>query len=117
MEYLTCIGLDAIWARTVLLTTRLKRGLNEIPGVRLITPLSPEQSAAVVGFNLDDWQPPHVRDALRKRWRIVVKAFNTTRQGLRASVPFFLLEEEIDLLLHALATLASEGPGLPTADS
>ncbi|MDE3258915.1 MAG: aminotransferase class V-fold PLP-dependent enzyme [Gemmatimonadota bacterium] len=117
VEYLTCIGLDAIWARTVVLTTRLKRGLNEIPGVRLITPLSPEQSAAVVGFNLDGWQPLHVRDALRKRWRIVVKAFNTTRQGLRASVPFFLLEEEIDLLLHALATLASEDPGRPSAGS
>ncbi|MDE2999319.1 MAG: aminotransferase class V-fold PLP-dependent enzyme [Gemmatimonadota bacterium] len=111
VEYLTGIGLEAIWARTATLTTRLKQGLSEIPGVRLFTPLRPEQSAAVVGFNLDGWQPPDVRDALRSRWRIVVKAFDTTRRGLRASVPFFLLEEEIDLLLRAVATLASEGPG------
>lgn len=111
VEYLTGIGLEAIWARTASLTTRLKQGLNEIPGVRLLTPVRPEQSAAVVAFNLDGWQPPDARDTLRRRWRIVVKAFNAARSGLRASVPFFLLEEEIDLLLDALGTLASEGPG------
>ena len=110
VEYLADVGLDAIWARTAALTTRLKQGLNEIPGVTLFTPLSSEQSGAVVGFSLEGRHPPEVRDALRRRWRIVVKAFNTTRHGLRASVPFFLLEEEIDLLLDALATLAAEGP-------
>ncbi len=110
VEYLSDIGLEAIWARTVALTTRLKQGLSGIPGVTLFTPLSSGLSAAVVGFNLEGWRPPDVRDALRGRWRIVVKAFNTTRHGLRASVPFFLLEEEIDLLLDALGTLASEGP-------
>ncbi|MDE2889696.1 MAG: aminotransferase class V-fold PLP-dependent enzyme [Gemmatimonadota bacterium] len=116
VEYLTGIGLEAVWARTATLTTRLKQGLNEIQGVRLFTPVSPGQSAALVAFNLDGWQPPDVRDALRRRWRIVVKAFDTTRRGLRASVPFFLLEEEIDLLLSSLAVLASEGPG-PSAKS
>lgn len=116
VEYLASIGLEAIWARTATLTTRLKQGLNEIPGVRLFTPAGPEQSAALVAFNLDGWQPPDARDALRRRWRIVVKAFDTTRRGLRASVPFFLLEEEIDLLLDALATLASEGPGQSAED-
>ena len=110
VKYLVNIGLEAIWARTAALTTRLKQGLNEIPGVTLFTPMSPERSGAVVGFDLRGWQPTDVKDALRGRWRIVVKAFNTTRHGLRASVPFFLLEDEIDLLLDALATLASESP-------
>ena len=110
-EYLAAIGLDAIWARTVALTTRLKQGLTEIPGVRVFTPLSAELSAALVGFDMAGWRPPDVRDALRRRWRIVLKAFETTRPGLRASVPFFLEEQEIDLLLEALATLAAEGPG------
>ena len=93
------------------LTTRLKQGLTEIPGVRVFTPLSAELSAALVGFDMAGWRPPDVRDALRRRWRIVLKAFETTRPGLRASVPFFLEEHEIDLLLKALATLAAEGPG------
>lgn len=108
--YLENIGLDAIWARTAALTTRLKQGLTGIPGVRVFTPTSAGQSAAVVAFDMEGWRPEDVRDALRRRWRIVVKAFSSTRRGLRASVPFFLLEEEIDLLLGALTTLASEGP-------
>jgi selenocysteine lyase/cysteine desulfurase len=38
----------------------------------------------------------------------VIKALPHGREGLRASLAFFLLEEEIDALLDALTTLAQE---------
>lgn len=111
LNYLSRIGLDPIWSRTVALTTRLKTGLKQTPGVRLMTPESPDLSAALVTFQVAGWDGFAIQDAMRRRWNIVIKGFDNVYQGVRTSVPFFLLEEEIDLLLRAVRTLASEGPG------
>lgn len=108
LDYLTGFGLDAIWDRTSLLTTRLKNGLLAIPGVHLLTPTSPERSAALVTFEMDGWDGVDVRDVMRDRWNMIIKAIIHLGPGLRASVPFFLLEDEIDLLLEKVAVLARE---------
>lgn len=108
LDYLTGFGLDAIWDRTSALTTRLKTGLLAIPGVKLLTPKSSERSAALVTFEMDGWEGVDVRDVMRERWHIVIKAIIHLGPGLRASVPFFLLEDEIDLLLEKVAILAQE---------
>jgi cysteine desulfurase/selenocysteine lyase len=108
LDYLSKIGLDAIWERTAALTRRLKAGIQDIPGGRLLTPDAPPRSAALVSFELEGINGVHVRDALRKRWRIVIKAIPHVGPGLRASVPFFLLEDEIDLLIEKLTVLAKE---------
>ncbi len=105
VEYLDEIGLDAVWKRTTQLTARLKDGLSQIDGLRLITPTSPEASAALVSFRVDGLDVFDIQDALRRRWNIVLKAFRTTQDGLRASVPFFMLEQEIDLLVSAVRAL------------
>ncbi len=106
--YLADIGLEPIWDRTVVLTSRLKAGLREVPGVTLITPERPDMSAALVSFEVAGWDVNDLRERLRSDWNLVTKAFKTTRDGLRASVPFFLLEAEIDLLVGAVASLAVE---------
>jgi len=108
MDYLTEIGLDAIWDRTGGLTTRLKDGLKEISEVTLVTPESPDRSAALVTFEVQGWDGPDFRDTLRERWNILIKGFDHLRNGLRTSVPFFLLGEEIDLLLEKIDMLAKE---------
>ena len=108
LNYLSQIGLDAIWERTAALTTRLKAGIRAIPGCTLLTPEAPAQSAALVSFELAGWQGVDVQDALRKRWNIALKAMPHHGPGLRTSVPFFLLETEIDLLIEKLAILANE---------
>ena len=92
---------------------RLKVGLKGLPGVTLLTPESPVVSAALVSFQVSGWDEMALRDALRARWSIIIKGFQTSTHGLRASVVFFLLEEEIDLLLEALGTLIEEGPAGP----
>ena len=108
LDYLTGFGLDVIWDRTTALTSRLKDRLVAIPGVRLLTPKAPERSAALVTFEMDGWEGVDVRDVMRERWNIVIKAIIHLGPGLRASVPFFLLEEEIDLLVEKVAVLAYE---------
>lgn len=108
LDYLTGFGTNHIWARTVALTSRLKSGLKNIPGIHTLTPHLAERSAALVSFELAGWTGIEVRDALRERWQIIIKAIPHMPQALRVSVPFFLLEEEIDLLLEKLAVLAQE---------
>ena len=109
MDYLSDIGLEAIWDRTVFLTDRLKAGLETIPRYRAFTPKSPSLSAALVSFGIEGCDGVGLRDALRERWNIVIKALMHGSNGLRASVPFFLLEDEIDLLIEKLGILADEG--------
>lgn len=105
LDYLTGFGLEAIWDRTVTLTTRLKEGLLAIPDVKLLTPKDAELSAALVSFEVGGWQGVDVRDALREKWQIVIKAIPHVSPGLRASLPCFLLEDEVDLLLEKLTEL------------
>jgi selenocysteine lyase/cysteine desulfurase len=107
-DYLSNIGLDAIWARTVALTTRLKQGLKEIPGCQIFTPESPQLSAALVSFAIEGWSGKDLTLALRERWKIIVKPLMHGGDGLRVSVTFFQLEEEIDELLERLGQLVAE---------
>jgi selenocysteine lyase/cysteine desulfurase len=90
------------------LTARLKLGLKSIPGAVLYTPESPDLSAALVSFGLEGWKGRELCQALRDRWNIIIKPLLHNREGLRASITYFLLEEEIDLLLDALRTLIHE---------
>ena len=101
-DYLKDIGLENIWSRTVALTTRLKEGLKDIPGSILYTPASPDLSAALVTFGLKGWNGEALCQSLRERRNIIIKPLPHTQEGLRASITFFTLEEEIDLLLEAL---------------
>ena len=120
--YLTQIGLDRLWARTAQLTRRLKRALRAIPGVTLYTPLEAERSAALVAFGVANWDGEELTRALRQRGPetfatasaaraqkpkpVIVRPLTIAHNGVRASLPFFLLEEEIDLLAEAVRSLA-----------
>jgi len=119
LDWLTQIGLEAIWERTVALTGRLKTALLTIPGLTLITPESPSLSAALVTFCLNGWHSDDLVAQLKQRWNIQIKSVPITwstagkrndvpAHAVRASLAFFLLEEEVDLLVSALRTLAAE---------
>ncbi len=106
--YLTDIGLKSIWERTAQLTHRLKQALAAIPGVTLYTPLEAERSAALAAFSVANWDGEALTRALRERRPkpIIVRPLTIAHNGVRASIPFFLLEEEIDLLAAAVHNLA-----------
>lgn len=107
-EYLEEIGIVAIWKRTRSLTSRLKEGIQSIPRTVLYTTRQPSQSAALVSFGLAGWTGEELADTLRRRWNMIVKPLPHTREGLRISVPFFLLEEEIDRLVMAVEELGAQ---------
>ena len=119
LDWLSEIGLEAIWDRTAALTGRLKRALLDIPGVTLFTPMSPDLSAALVTFHLNGWDSDELVSQLKQRWNIEIKSVPMTwsrtpersvvpSHAVRASVAFFLKEEEIDLLADAVSRLAAE---------
>ena len=120
--YLTDFGLNSIWERTAQLTHRLKQALRTIPGVTHYTPLEADRSAALVAFSIANWDGEELTLTLRHRWPqafatasaahlpkpkpIIVRPLTIAHNGVRASLPFFLLEEEIDLLAEAVRNLA-----------
>ena len=108
LDYLEQIGLTAIWDHTAALATRLKRGIQTLPGTTLLTPMHPDHSAALVALALDGWTGAELATTLRQRWNLIVKPLPHTHEGLRISICFFTLEEEINLLLDALQTLGAE---------
>lgn len=108
-DWLDGIGLSAIERRTAEVTHQLKSGLQSIEGTALWTPVDDEQSAALVAFGLAGWTGEQLTETLRARWNMIVKPLPHTREGLRISVPFFLLESEIETLLDAIRTLAGQG--------
>jgi len=108
LDYLESIGLEEIWVRTVALTSRLKAGLEPIPGLTLHTPASPERSAALVSFGLKGWTGEELCQQLRQRWQIVTRHLNHGPVGVRASIGFFTLEAEVDLLVEAVGALTRQ---------
>ena len=77
-----------------------------IPGVTLHTPILPERSAALVSFALDGWSGPALATALREEHRIITRALFQEHEGIRVSLPFFTLEEEVETLLRAVRNYA-----------
>ncbi len=114
-DWLQEIGPEAVWSRICELTDRLKAGLARIDGAELYTPRSPDDSAALVSFGLRGWTGADLTAALQERWNIVIKPLPHTVEGLRASICFFQLEEEIDLLLEALGELGEPAGRAPEA--
>ena len=123
---MTDIGLNSIWERTAQLTHRLKQALDAIPSVTFYTPLEADRSAALVVFSVANWDGEKLTLTLRQRWPqalaaasaahlqkpkpIIVRPLTIAHNGVRASLPFFLLEEEIDLLAEAVRSLAESRP-------
>ena len=107
VDWLQDIGVQAIWERVNLLTDRLKTGLLDMDGIELYTPRSSAASAALVSFGLKGWTGADLAAALQQGWNIVIKPLPHSREGLRTSLPFYLLESEVDLLLDALRRLGT----------
>jgi cysteine desulfurase/selenocysteine lyase len=102
LDFLEGVGIEQIWDRTCLLTDRFKSAIEASDRMELYTPRSPKASGALVSFGFGDVDAVKLRDRLRDKYNIVIKAVYATRKGMRASFPFFLLEEEVDLLVQKL---------------
>jgi L-cysteine/cystine lyase len=106
-------GLGAIEARARALSDRMKAGLASIAGCRLTSPTAGQTSCGLTSVALEGWDPNQVVDALWQRWRIAIRGV-AFPPAVRFSTHAFNTEEEIDLAIEAMRTLAGEPPPPPS---
>ncbi len=108
------IGLEKVEAHCSALGDRLRQGLASIPGCGLTGPARGEGTCGLTAVTLEGWAPPQLVDALWQRWHIAVRAVNFPPATRFSTAPFNTMEE-VEQVLEALKTLASETP-LPGTD-
>jgi selenocysteine lyase/cysteine desulfurase len=107
VEFIESVGLTAIEARVSELAAVFKAGIVRIPGLTLLTPQQKGRSAGLVSVLVEGHQGSDLGKVLWERWRILA-ASSLPGGWVRFSIAFFTLQDELDLALEALRTLAEE---------
>ena len=108
VEFQNSIGKANIEARVRQLSTRLKQGLLEIPGVRLQTPMDPKMSAGLTHFSVADVPMENVRDGIMGLGRVHIRTSSRGDvAGCRASTHLYNMPEEVDELLRCVRHIAA----------
>jgi selenocysteine lyase/cysteine desulfurase len=109
------LGKGVIETRARALASRLRAGLEAIPGVEVLTPGDPGLWAAIVAFRAKGLAPRALGSALRKDHRIIVRTVSHPHIGLeacRVCTHIWNTEEQVDRLLGVLREkLAKASPG------
>ena len=92
-------------ARTAEQATRLKAGLAETRGVRLVTPAAEELSAGIVCFDVDGQDPPEVVAALAGEG-IAASVTPYAEAHVRAGPSIVTTPAQVDALVAAVAGVA-----------
>ncbi|MCD6461749.1 MAG: cysteine desulfurase [Thermoplasmata archaeon] len=113
------IGMDRIDERERHLAQRLIGRIKDLPGVKIYGPENPEHRGGVVTFTIEGWLCHDVSNALDDGWRILTRSGHhcclplarwlgtIDRYGgtTRASMGYYNMEREVDLLAEALESL------------
>jgi selenocysteine lyase/cysteine desulfurase len=103
LELQTVIGKQNIEARDRALSTRLREGLKEIPGVKLWTSTDPRLSAGLTLFSVRDLKMEAVQKAIMARDRIFVRTMTTgALNAVRAATHIYNMPEDVDRLLASV---------------
>ena len=120
VSYITETGPDTIRERELALMQRFYLGISGIPGVKVYGDFSTKNRAAIVSFNIGDYDSSEVSDELNVCYGIVTRpgahcaplmhqALGTVDQGaVRFSFSHFNTEEEVDAAVRAVKELAEE---------
>ncbi|HEV8487835.1 MAG TPA: hypothetical protein VGV87_30115, partial [Blastocatellia bacterium] len=76
-----------------------------IEGVRVLTPIDPARSAALVTFTIEGVDGETASRRLRDEYRIMIKHITKPPNALRASIAFFNVETDIEQLIRAVSEL------------
>ena len=106
VKYVRAVGLDDIEARNLSLATSLKQSLQEIPGVTVLSSMTPETSSGLVTYNIEGWEPKDAVAALWGQHRIICRQVSYP-PCIRAALHFFNTEEEVQSYIHAVQGLAA----------
>ncbi len=103
LEFHAAIGSDRIETRVVGLGDRLRDGLQEIPGARVLSPMHPAMRTATTIWTLDGREPVEIQDALWDRAKIRVRSVGP---GVRQCCHVYTLEHDVDRTLATVRELA-----------
>ncbi len=119
VQFILSEGLGKIREYEKGLLGRLIDGLMEIEGVRILGPLEPGRRVGLVAFTLEGKSPDSIGQSLDNRFSIMVRCAThcapdahrhagTFPEGaVRVSPGYFNTEEEIDLLIGAIKSIAA----------
>ena len=120
VTYLEETGLNVIREKEQSLMRRFYEGIFAIPGIKVYGDFSTNDRAAIVSFNIGDYDSSEVSDELNVEYGIVTrpgahcaplmhKALGTVEQGaVRFSFSHYNTEEEVDAAIRAVEELARE---------
>ena len=120
VSYIMETGPDMIREWELALMQRFYQGISGIPGVKVYGDFSTKNRAAIVSFNIGDYDSSEVSDELNVHYGIVTRpgahcaplmhqALGTVDQGaVRFSFSHFNTEEEVDVSVRAVKELAEE---------
>ena len=120
VSYLEETGLDVIREKEQSLMWRFYEGISRIPGIKVYGDFSTRKRAAIVSFNIGDYDSSEVSDELNMEYGIVTRpgahcaplmhrALGTVEQGaVRFSFSHYNTEEEVDAAIRAVEELVRE---------
>ena len=103
--FMSTIGRDRVVARIAEQATRLKKGLTGLPGVSLKTPPSPDASAGIVCFDVEDQRPPDFVLKLRDAG-IVGSSTPYATSYVRLGPSIATNPDQVDQAIEAVSSLA-----------
>lgn len=108
IRYQEEIGWDRIHTHVSEISGRMKAQLAEIPGVRVITPESWEESSGIVSFTVEGLAGTDVSARLWNEHRIAQRRVERP-SAVRVSATYFTSAEDVDILAQAVDSLARSG--------
>jgi selenocysteine lyase/cysteine desulfurase len=98
------LGPERVRKRIRSLADRLRAGLQQIPGVKISSPVHPELACAIVVYAVAGVSPQDLEKELWARKRL--RTLNADPYGVRQSCGIYNNEAEIDATLEAVRALA-----------
>lgn len=104
MDFQEAIGRQNIEARVRELSGRLRKGLKEIPGVKMWTSEDPKFSAGLTAFTVRDVPMDHVVKAVWGYNRVWIRTMSTGNlNAVRVATHLYNMPEEVDKLLDGVS--------------
>ena len=107
IDFAQNIGMEQIYQRCKLLSTRFYVGIKGHKNITILTPVKEEHRAAIITFKIDNMQTSEVcRLLIQKQATVLRNVRENNLNAIRASFAIFNSEAEVDELLARILVLA-----------